>query len=60
MGSQSPATSDLEKIGYVLLLRGGPSPWFSALCLLAVGILEETWAVFLSDKDLYNDHFLIL
>lgn len=48
MGSPLPATSDLEKIGYVPILKGGLSPWLSALC--AVGLLEETGTLFLSDK----------
>lgn len=50
MGSQLPATPDLEEIGYAPMSKGGPSPWFNAVCLLAVGILEDTWDVFLRDK----------
>lgn len=45
------ATSDLEKIGYVPILKGRPSPGFTALYLLAVGFWKRRlWAVFLNDK----------
>lgn len=42
MGSRLPATPDLAETGYVPILKVGPSPWFNAMCLLAVGILEDT------------------
>lgn len=49
MGSQLPATSDVEKIAYAPLLRGGPS-------LIQRFVFVSSWdsgramAVFLGDK----------